>query len=234
MPDLTHRSTDTEWMDDLNCSGAIVHQTLHELDVINKWLGGNQVTIDGLDHLLKKQPEGTVTIVDLGCGSGRMLQLIDRWNKRKRYSLKLTGVDANPHIVDYAVAHVTNIPSVTFKTLDIFSDEFKRQQFDIVLATLFLHHFTDDQLVDLFRQLQRQATRGIIVNDIHRHWFAYHSIRLLTRLFSQSPMVQFDAPLSVQRAFRKAEIRNILSRAGIARYRLRWRWAFRWQLIIPG
>ncbi|MEQ9414600.1 MAG: SAM-dependent methyltransferase, partial [Cyclobacteriaceae bacterium] len=65
------------------------------------------------------------------------------------------------------------------------------------------------------------------------HWFAYHSIRLLTKWFSKSPMVQFDAPVSVLRAFHRSDIISILKDAGINNYSLKWKWAFRWQLIIP-
>lgn len=45
-------------------------------------------------------------------------------------------------------------------------------------------------------------------------------------------MVKFDAPLSVLRAFTKNEWITILKEAGIKDYSLRWKWAFRWQLII--
>ena len=45
-------------------------------------------------------------------------------------------------------------------------------------------------------------------------------------------MVRFDAPLSVRRAFTRAELEHIMAEAGITTYHLRWKWAFRWQLII--
>jgi hypothetical protein len=45
-------------------------------------------------------------------------------------------------------------------------------------------------------------------------------------------MVKYDAPLSVQRAFKRNELELILEKAGIMNYKLRWKWAFRWQLII--
>jgi hypothetical protein len=45
-------------------------------------------------------------------------------------------------------------------------------------------------------------------------------------------MVKFDAPLSVLRGFSRHELVSILSQAGITHYKLRWRWAFRWQLVI--
>jgi hypothetical protein len=84
----------------------------------------------------------------------------------------------------------------------------------------------------MFRQLHRQAGIAVIINDLHRHWLAYHSIKLLTRFFSDSYLVKNDAPLSVWRAFQRNELKRLVEEAGIDRYSLRWMWAFRWQLLL--
>ena len=73
---------------------------------------------------------------------------------------------------------------------------------------------------------------AVVINDLHRHWLAYHSIKWLTRLLGGSYLVRHDAPLSVARAFRRADWVALLARAGITQYELRWRWAFRWQVIL--
>jgi hypothetical protein len=86
----------------------------------------------------------------------------------------------------------------------------------------------------MLRQWQQQARVAVVINDLHRHALAYHSIRWLTRLFGGSYLVQNDAPLSVARAFRRADWERMLADAGIRRYELRWCWAFRWQVIIEG
>jgi 2-polyprenyl-3-methyl-5-hydroxy-6-metoxy-1,4-benzoquinol methylase len=144
----------------------------------------------------------------------------------------LTGIDANPHIVDYAKNHSGDFTNIKFEALNIFSKEFLSRNFDIAIATLFLHHFSDEELIQFFAALKEKAKVGIIVNDIHRHPLAYYFIKWLTSLFSKSRMVKYDAPLSVLRAFKRNELKIILEKAGIKNYELRWRWAFRWQLII--
>lgn len=227
---FSRRSDDPEMMDDLQCSGPILCRTLHELDIINRWLGGNRITLGGLNTLLRRiQPEEVLHIADLGCGSGMMLHYLYRRLRHKR-NMVLTGVDANPHVIAIAQQHY---PTVEFICADIRQESFREKKYDVVLATLFLHHFTDDELVDLLAQLFRQVRVGIVINDLHRHPLAYYGIRLLTRLFSKSPMVRFDAPLSVLRGFTRSDWEKILARAGITTYRLSWRWAFRWQIIIP-
>lgn len=235
MISLRTRSSEPEIMDDLECRGEVVDQTLRELEVINRLLGGDYVTIEGISRLLsagnaidKRRGEGAqseIHIADYGCGGGDLANKIFRWGKKKDLDLKVTGVDANPHIIGYAKKHN---PEVSFVALDVFKNQ---TTYDIITATLFVHHFDEEQLVELFRSMTSHARIGVVINDIHRHSLAYHSIRLLTKYFSKSEMVKFDAPLSVRRSFKKKELINILEKAGIKDYSLKWKWAFRWQLI---
>lgn len=230
---FTRRSQQIEIMDNLQCSGDEVYQTLRELEFINRWLGGNAVTLEGIKQLTKNNENKQLTIADLGCGGGDMLKMVADWGRKNKFTLQLTGIDANPHIVDFARDNCKAYPEITFEILDIFSIDFQEKKYDIILGTLFYHHFQSGTLINFFEKLKGQARIGLVINDIHRHWFAYHSIRLLTKFFSKSPMVKFDAPTSVLRAFTKNELINILIKAGIHRYQLRWRWAFRWQVVCP-
>lgn len=229
------RSYQVEVMDDLQSSGPVINQTLRELEIINRLLGGNPITIQGVQALLAKRKLTTqpITIADLGCGGGDILKLVARWGRKHNIPMQLTGIDANPHITAYAQQNCTAFPEIKFEAVNVFAPEFQQQQYDIILATLFTHHFTDDELVGLLHAWKKQARIGFVINDLHRHWFAYHSIKWLTQGFSRSPMVKNDAPLSVARSFLKSEWQHILKAAGITRYHLHWRWAFRWSLVVP-
>jgi len=219
-------------MDDLTLSGEELRQNLRELEIINNWLGGHKVVLDALDKLAPKYKSRTITIADIGCGGGDTLTSIASWAKRKTINVQLTGIDANDFMVNYARQHCRNYSNITIAQHDVFSEEFANQKYDIIVCSLFCHHFTDAQLVQLFGQLYRQATKAVIVNDLHRHWFAYYSIKYITKLFSGSRLVQNDAPLSVWRAFKRNELQKLVMQAGIANYSLRWMWAFRWQLVL--
>lgn len=234
MPDFKERSTEIEVMDDLTCSGQVVDQTLEELEFINKWLGGNAVTLDAFQkNLLNyKSAERVIEIADLGCGSGEMLRIITQLFRKHTILLKGVGIDANPNIIQYARKKSVDFSELVFEPLDILSEDFQQRQYDIIIATLFFHHFSSEQLIELFKSLKVQARRQIIINDLHRHWLAYYSIKFLTGLFSRSSMVKSDAPTSVLRGFSKKELVSILNEAGIKNYELNWRWAFRWQLVI--
>ena len=228
------RATDPEIMDDFTCSGEVVERTLRELDVINQFLGGNSVTMSGLIEMVKlRSPAGDpITIADLGCGSGDLLRRFARYARQRAMPVRLIGIDANPSIVDYARKHSVDYPEISFESADVLSSEFAMKDYDIICGTLFFHHFDDDTLSRLFPQLVRQAKLGVLINDIHRHWLAYHSIRWLTRWFSSSSMVRYDAPLSVQRAFTRADWKRVFDQAGIGHYRIAWRWAFRWKIML--
>lgn len=233
MPDFAVRATIPEVMDDLHSSGADLQQALRELDRINFLLGGNYVTLSGISKLLEKQPApDNVHIADLGCGSGDMLRLIRIMMEKRNRPATLTGIDANLNVIDFARSLTPGHYRITYETVNIFSESFRARRFDIVTASLFFHHFTSAQLIDFFRELKNQVAIGVVINDIHRHWFAYHSIKWLTRMFSRSAMVKNDAPLSVLRAFKKSELVEILQRAGLTHYRIRWCWAFRWQVVV--
>lgn len=231
--DFSTRSEAIELMDDLACEGEVVNQTLRELDFINQWLGGNQITISALKEVWRSIPENqTITIADLGCGSGEMLRLIAALAVKANRKVRLIGFDANPEIVKYAQEHSKDFSNISFESLNVFSEEFQKREFDIVLATLFMHHFHDEELKGLLTSLKRQSRHAIIINDIHRHPLAYYSIKWLTQLFSRSAMVKFDAPLSVLRAFKRHEWKQIMDSIVQKDYSLSWKWAFRWKLVI--
>ena len=228
------RSEELELMDDLHLSSAALRKNLDELEFINKWLGGNAVVTDALNFVTKKYAlkNQTITIADLGCGGGDILREVARWARQKQMRVSLTGIDANAFMVAYAQQKCAAYPNIQVTQENIFDPVFTQRQYDVIICSLFCHHFTSGELVRLLNQLHKQATKAVIVNDLHRHPLAYYAIKWLTKFFSGSYLVKNDAPLSVLRAFNKSEIKSILVKAGITNYALQWRWAFRWQLII--
>lgn len=233
MPDFSTRASGREIMDDLDAGGPDLNQALFELDGINYALGGNYVTLHALSSLLDGlDGTGQLHIADVGCGSGDMLRRIRRLLEKRGIDATLTGFDANPNVVSYAKDHTPSACRIHYEALNIFSDEFRNYRFDIVTGTLFFHHFTNEELIRFFGDLKKHVRIGIIINDIHRHWLAYYSIKWLTRMFSRSAMVKNDAPLSVRRAFKKRELEDILRSAGCVSFHIKWRWAFRWEVII--
>jgi ubiquinone/menaquinone biosynthesis C-methylase UbiE len=233
MSQFSHRSIQKELMDDLNCSGPVLEQTLRELKTINKWLGGNYVTTNGLNKLIqKKQDQETYEVTDLGCGGGDMIRVMAQWAQKARISINFKGIDANRNIIELARVRQKDLENVQWEVGNVFDSDFSKRKTDLITCTLFTHHFTDQELVNILSAAREKSRIGIVINDLHRHPLAYHSIRLLTRFFSKSPMVRHDASLSVMRSFSKSDWERILGEAGIKNYQIHWFWAFRWQICI--
>jgi 2-polyprenyl-3-methyl-5-hydroxy-6-metoxy-1,4-benzoquinol methylase len=228
MIDLSVRSNVLEEMDDLSSPVDQVMQNLRELEVINNRLGGYSPVLSVLDKLVTDKP---VTIVDIGSGAGDMLRAIQQWAIAKRKNVNLVGIDYNPVMVGYATWHSAG-RNIAYKQWNVYDDTVLNENADIVTCSLFLHHFTHEEAVDLLKRMYKIANRAVIINDLHRHWFAYYGIKLLTNLFSKTYMVKNDAPLSVARAFRRKDWMHLLQAAGISHYTIKWCWAWRWQVVL--
>lgn len=238
MPDLSYRSNEKELIDDLELDNDALRENLEELALINKYLGGNQVTISGLKKLILSNkseipnPKSQIKIADLGCGGGDMLIVMANWAKKKGINAQFIGIDANDFMIDFAKKRTHKYQNISYLHQNIFSEEFQKHSFDIVTMTLFCHHFEDEALIKILQQFRKQTRLGVVINDIHRHWFAYHSIAWITKLFLKSYLVKNDAKLSVWRAFRRKDLENIIQKAGYTNYSIRWKWAFRWDVVL--
>ena len=207
--DTSHRSSEMEIMDDFTMEGALFRDTLDKLEIINRFLGGNSVTINGLKNLLKNQSKNkTITIVDLGCGNGDILRDVAKFGRKNNYSFNLIGIDANLAAIEYAKELSKEYSELSFKTIDILSEDFKKQSYDVVLCTLFLHHFKNEELISFLKTTTNKATIGVVVNDLHRHKLAYYLFKLIG-FFIKNKMVRQDGLTSVLRAFKREDLENI-------------------------
>ena len=229
--DTSKRSSETEIMDDFTMKGVLFRDTLDKLEIINRLLGGNKVTIKGLKELLKnKSKNKIITIVDLGCGHGDILRDIAKFGRKNNYTFRLIGIDANIAAIDYAKELSCEYSELSFKAIDIFSEDFKKQSYDIVLCTLFLHHFKNNELISFLKMAIERATIGVVVNDLHRHKLAYYLFKLIG-LFVKNKMIREDGLTSILRAFKKKDLENISKQIKVY-FSIQWKWAFRYLWIL--
>ena len=230
MHDFSIRSSLPEKMDMPEVPVDQTRQALRELEMVNKLLGGYHVILDALNQL--KWNDQPYTIMDLGIGGGDMLRAIAQWAEKNKRKVNLIGIDWNPVMTDYAKEHSKEFSNIQFKTMNVFDAQLLNEKADITMNSLFCHHFDNNELVDLIKRMNQLASRAVIINDLHRHWFAFYSIKIITAVFSKTYLVKYDGPLSVARSLKRKEWKAILSKAGIRNYKLRWMWAWRWQIII--
>jgi 2-polyprenyl-3-methyl-5-hydroxy-6-metoxy-1,4-benzoquinol methylase len=229
MPDFSRRSLDEEMMDDFSLGHEIIDPIMDELEVVNKLLGGYNVFFNAFRRLGIK--DGMI-ISDWGCGGGDSLRIIAKWARKRNIKIELIGVDATESAVEYAREKSRDFPEISYIQADVMSKELISNQFDIVISSLFTHHFTDESWIRLIQKMSDCAADYVIINDLHRHWFAYYSIGVLTSIFSKSEMVKHDSKLSVLRSFKRTELEKLLKKGGFNTISIKWMWAFRWQICI--
>jgi len=229
--DIKERSTAIEIMDDLEMKGDVLLDSLNKIAGVNQWLGGNEVSLNGLERLLRNHSkEETYTLADLGCGNGDLLREIALFGRKKGYQFALIGIDANQATVDHAIHLSADFPEIEYIKEDILSLEFQERKFDIVSCTLFLHHFSKQEIEAFLKSQIRKTSVGIIINDLHRNWIAY-GLFWFVCLFIKNEMVKIDGLISIQKGFTQKELAALSTKLK-CKSELRWKWAFRYQWII--
>ncbi|MDX1463142.1 MAG: methyltransferase domain-containing protein [Marinirhabdus sp.] len=228
-----YRSTQDEILDDLDLKGPEMERMLHDLDVVNSWLGGENVTISGIEYLLAKAPSNRqITIVDIGCGDGAILRKLAEYGEKNGHDFKLIGIDANPNILDQAKNRSQDYANIEYGHHNIFSDAPIPHNYDIALCTLFLHHFDNEQIKSILKTLGHQSQLGVIVNDLQRNWWAFWLFRIFSSIFIKTRIARHDGLVSVARGFKKKELDQLSKSLSGYTHRISWKWAFRWQWIL--
>ncbi|MEO5591741.1 MAG: methyltransferase domain-containing protein [Chitinophagaceae bacterium] len=222
------RSYKKELLDGNDIPFADIRQNMEELNFINTHLGGHAITIQGFKQII--QNKKNIKVCEIGCGGGDNLLAIYHWCLKNGIAARLTGIDYNKDCISVARGQLpaanTQLIIADYKAVD-----FGAEKPDIIFSSLFCHHFTNEELIYMLNWMRTNANIGFFINDLHRHFLAYYSIKIFTGLFSKSYLVKNDAPLSVQRGFIKKEWKDLLEQSAVDNYSIEWKWAFRWLII---
>ena len=185
----------------------VMRASLSDLARINRYLGGYWV----LKRLFAPlaHPGDGFTVLDVGAASGDMGAAIRRSFPKARVTS-----------LDYKLGHLAQAadPKVA---ADAFSLPFRPASFDFVFSSLFLHHFTDERVVDLFRSFRCVARRAVLAIDLDRGPLAYHFLPSTRWLFGWHEITINDGQISVAAAMTKPELLALAQRAGLERARVR-------------
>jgi len=99
---------------------------------------------------------------------------------------------------------------------DAFQLPFKPASFDFVFSSLFLHHFTDEQIVDLLASFRKLARRAVLAIDLERGPLALRFLPATQWLFNWDGMFVRDGLISVRAAFKRHELLALAGRAGLS------------------
>src|SRR5690606_12950189 len=138
----------------------------------------------------------------IGCGGGDNLQALRAFSLKKKLHLNLMGIDIKTSVIKYVSESQQHL-NANWIASDYRVVNFKDNKPDVIFSSLFCHHFTNEQLVEMLQWMQQNSTKGFFINDLQRNVIGYYAIKLITSLFSKSYLVKNDAPLSVARSFTK-------------------------------
>lgn len=209
MLDLSRRATDPELLDE-GVPDDEALRSLADLRSVNRFLGGRRALLRAVRPLVEGLPRPS--LLDVGCGSAELPALL-----RQALGGRLLAVG-----LDLKLLHARQAPpGVQALVADVRALPFGPRSFDVVSASLFLHHFDEPELPGVLRDLWAVARRALVVNDLHRAHVPYAFARLVFPWVLRSRVSVLDGLLSIRRAFRPHELRLAFERAGIPGVELR-------------
>jgi 2-polyprenyl-3-methyl-5-hydroxy-6-metoxy-1,4-benzoquinol methylase len=228
-----YRSDEAEIMDDFALEGEVLRDALDKIAKINQFLGGNHLTLRGVQNLIKKQIKtNEITIVDVGCGNGDMLRTLAEYGAKNNFSFRLIGIDANDFTIKHAQQLSKNYSNISYRCEDVFNKPFRELKYDIILCTLTLHHFKENDILRLMNIFNANSRIGIVINDLQRSVVAYRLFQLVCFLFRLNSMSREDGLVSILRGFKKEDLVRFSKKLNLTHYKIQWKWAFRYQWII--
>ncbi len=226
------RNTDSELMDDPLLEGDVLCEVLKDIEAANRFLGGNRITIKSVWQLMAENPQAEYTIVDMGCGNGAMLRQIIRIGKKNQLNLKAIGIDLSANAIQIAKSASIDFPEISFLQRDILALTPEELSCDILLCTLTMHHFTNEQIPVFLNKFVALAHLGVVINDLQRSKLAYQLFKGFSVLFVQTAVAKSDGLISIKSGFSKRELIGFSARMPQVRHDIQWKWAFRFVWIM--
>ena len=200
-----------EWMDRPQLVSGALERDLANLRSLNCWFGSHRMVRHFLARWLK--PNGLARIADLATGAGDIPCMMAEWARARKIRLKMDAVDRQPGTIEIARRLGGGYPEINFMNLDLLEWN-PAESYDIVLLSLALHHFSDNDAVKVLRKCRELSRGAVLFTDLRRARWLSAGIYLLTAMIYREPMTKNDARISAERAFSFCEMRQLAERAG--------------------
>lgn len=209
-----------------------VKDSLNDVRRVNRYLSGYRVLLHHITPFLENHTESRpLSILDAATGSADQPIAVIRMARRLGKPVSITALDINEKMLKYSREAGARFPELDFVQGDALSLPFADASFDVVINSLSLHHFSEENAVTMLKGFSRVAKRGVIINDLHRSRVAWAAIYLLTRLMTQNRLTRYDAPVSVMNAFLPSEMRSLAERAGWEQFEIHRHFPYRLALV---
>jgi ubiquinone/menaquinone biosynthesis C-methylase UbiE len=209
------RSLELEHLDKGDYTAAEYEGCIVELQRVNRWLGDASALRNSLLTQIEKLNLRSFSVLDVGAGSGELLQVIADWARKSGRKAQLTGVELNARSAKAIGERAGDFPEIAAIRGDAFHLPFADGEFDYAFCSLFTHHFRNNDAAAILRELSRVSARRIFVIDLHRHPVAYYFYTTIGRLFLHNRLIREDGALSILRSFTPGELASLAERAGL-------------------
>ena len=217
-------------MDDSYAGGKELREALRHLRRLNRIFAAAGPTLYGVKRLWTEAGKPRqLSVLDIGSGSGDVNQGLLRWAEQNGIDLRLVLADNTAEACAEARLFYWREERVQVVRRDLFA--LPEGAADVVTASQFLHHFSDEQLPGVLRQMLHASRIGVVINDIHRHWIPWLAVWITTRLISRNRYIRNDGPLSVAKGFRSSEWRRLKEHHNLPIVSYSWRPLFRYAVI---
>jgi SAM-dependent methyltransferase len=214
-PDFRHRAQLTEMMDE-PCSREVLRACLRDIARTNRWTLAYRPLLRWLNAVVEPLGwrEGTLRILDVGCGYGDGLRRIEQFAEARGVAVELTGLDLNSDATAIAAEASPAASRIRWITADILSYSPPTPP-HLVVSSLFTHHLADEQIVSFLKWMETNAQMGWFINDLSRAPIPYYFFRAFAKLARLHPFVQYDGPASIARAFVSGDWQRMCVAAGL-------------------
>jgi SAM-dependent methyltransferase len=189
-----------EHLDDPRTEPALRERSLRDVRRANLVLGGAHALRSEIDRLLPSLG-ASATVLDVGTGLGDIPAGVRRRAQRRGVRLTTFGIDEAE-----TLARVTRGLLDGSACADARRLPFADSSVDVVICSQLLHHFEDDHIPAVLRELQRVALRAVIVSDIRRSWIAAAGFWLVSWPLGFHGVTRHDGVVSVLRGFTPREL----------------------------
>src|SRR5712692_4756608 len=208
-----------------------VAKSLTDLRRINRFLGGRKVVLRAISSCLDGESSERVSLLDVGTGSADIPMAVGARCRQQGLEAFIAGVDISERNLRVSRARLQVSSEIHLVQADSLRLPFAPSSFDFVTASLFLHHFRDDDVVRLLSDFGRIARRAVIINDLVRNLIPYYFTLVAGPILARSFLTRNDAPVSVLRGFTSEEMDELALRAGLENRKVRRMFPYRLLLI---
>jgi len=184
---------------------------LKNLRQLNRWFGSHHLVSQFVGRWI--EPGDKLRIVDLATGSGDIPRLIVDYARKIGAEVEIDAVDKQSATLEIARKLSVDYPEIFYSEANILEWQTART-YDIVLCSLVLHHFSDEEAVRVLRRCRELSQKFALVSDLRRGLLAAAGVYFLTALIFREPMTRYDARLSAARAFSFKEVDKLARQAG--------------------